>query len=180
MRPKSIMPPLRYGVGALFVMLGLWGLWQGPQAKPNIPLGKSCKVIKIYDGDTFGCDFNHNSRVDGKPEHVRMLGIDTPEMGYSRKSKTHRNAAFATEARQWLSDKSLGKTVRLVYDVRPTDKYRRQLAHVYLPGQTVSLNQQLLQMGYARLMFIAPNQSQKQGYTKALLNARQNRIGLWQ
>jgi micrococcal nuclease len=173
------MPPKpRLILGAGLMALGLWGLWQMPQAQSGPK--KTCRVLKIYDGDTFGCDFNGNQRVDGKPEHVRMLGIDTPEMGYSRKSKTHRDAPLAAEAKQWLSDHIVGKTVRLVYDVRPTDKYRRQLAHVYRSDQTVSLNQQLLQMGYARLMFIAPNKSQHHAYTQALQTAQQKRLGLWQ
>jgi endonuclease YncB( thermonuclease family) len=131
-----------------------------------------CKVLKVFDGDTFACDLNHNGQLDGKPEHVRMLGIDAPEMHYSRKNHTGVDQPGALAAMTWLSDQTLNKTVYLVRDVNPTDRYGRILAHVFLPGKggalsAKSLNQQLLALGYARLLFIAPNQAYRQAYQAA-------------
>jgi endonuclease YncB( thermonuclease family) len=178
------LPRLLIG-GALLLcgMLGLWLNRPNDAATPhtvNATSVKTCLVMQVFDGDTFSCDVNGNGRVDGKREHVRLLGIDTPETAHSRKSRLHRNAPLALEAQQWLVKQLTGQRVTLVYDVRPTDKYHRQLAHVFLPGQKRSVNEQLLSLGYARLLFIAPNALNRQAYETALHAAQQARRGLWQ
>jgi endonuclease YncB( thermonuclease family) len=71
----------------------------------------ACHVLTVYDGDTLGCDLNGNGRIERPQEEVRLLGIDTPEMHYSRKNPTYGSAnptdePYAKEASRW------GKTMR--------------------------------------------------------------------
>ena len=40
---------------------------------PQAPQPKRCKVIKVYDGDTLACDFNHNGKLETSTERVRLL-----------------------------------------------------------------------------------------------------------
>jgi micrococcal nuclease len=148
-------------------------------------LPTQCTVIKLYDGDTIGCDFNANGRIDDQSEHVRLLGIDTPEMHYSRKNHTGKDQPFAKEAMAFLDQQAMDKPVTLVYDERPFDKYDRRLAYVYV-GQNVpavttqhSLNQQLVEQGFAKLMFIPPNQLGFATLKQALDTAQAKHIGLW-
>jgi micrococcal nuclease len=149
------------------------------------PLATQCTVIKLYDGDTIGCDFNGNGRIDNQAEHVRLLGIDTPEMHYSRKNKTGKNQPFAKEAMDFVQAKAMGKPVTLLYDERPFDKYDRRLAYVYV-GKNVptittnhSLNQQLVEEGLAKLMFIPPNQLGLSTLKQAEVQAKEKHLGLW-
>jgi micrococcal nuclease len=152
-----------------------------PSAGPNAPNSSvTCRVLNVFDGDTLACDLNGNGRIDGKPEYIRLLGIDAPEMGYSRKVKDHRNQPLAQEAKTWLMNATRNQPLTLEQDQRPTDRYGRVLAHVYLPGQATSLNQQLVAQGLARLMFIDPNRRYFDQYSKALQTAQQQHVGLWQ
>jgi micrococcal nuclease len=158
----------------------------GGDNPPNISqLPTQCTVIKLYDGDTIGCDFNANGRIDDQSEHVRLLGIDTPEMHYSRKNHTGKDQPFAKESMAFLEQQAMGKSVTLLYDERPFDKYDRRLAYVYVgknvPKVTsqVSLNQQLVAQGLAKLMFIPPNQLGLATMEQAETQAKAKHLGLW-
>jgi len=88
------------------------------------------KVIGIVDGDTI--EVLHN----GRPERVRLVGIDSPE----------RNQAFGSRARQFT-----GKQVfRQIVTVRSagSDPYGRTLGEVILPDGR-SLNRELVANGLA-------------------------------
>jgi micrococcal nuclease len=87
-------------------------------------------VIGIVDGDTI--EVLHN----GRPERVRLVGIDSPE----------RNQAFGSRARQFT-----GKQVfRQIVTVRSagSDPYGRTLGEVILPDGR-SLNRELVANGLA-------------------------------
>jgi endonuclease YncB( thermonuclease family) len=95
------------------------------------------KVVHVVDGDTIYV------RLDGgATERVRVIGIDTPEVGDCQ-------AAEATAATRSLAD---GRRVSLVGD--PTqatrDRYGRLLAYVWLPGGR-DLGYQLVADGHARV-----------------------------
>src|ERR1700758_4709011 len=42
----------------------------------------TCNVVKVIDGDTFVCQFS-----DGKEEHIRLIGVDTPESRRNEKAE---------------------------------------------------------------------------------------------
>jgi len=140
----------------------------------------SCKVIRLYDGDTIGCDLNANNRIDGQGEHVRLLGIDTPEMSYSRKNHTGKDAPMAKEAKSRVQALTLGKTVYLEADKRRFDKYDRRLAYVYLDAQGKQmLNLTLIKEGLARVWVIPPNQHYQATMMTVERKAQKAGIGIW-
>jgi micrococcal nuclease len=93
-------------------------------------------VTYVVDGDTVHVE------IAGRDERVRLIGIDTPEVGQC-------DAAKATALAHRLAE---GRPVRLVGD--PTqdarDRYGRLLAYVVLPGGR-DLGYRELERGYARV-----------------------------
>ena len=62
-------------------------------------------------------------------------------------------------------------------DVEARDKYGRLLAHVLLGGRR--FGEELLRLGYARLLVIPPNGAHARAMLRAELEARVARRGLW-
>ena len=108
-----------------------------------VPPLKTGKVIKVYDGDTITIA----SKVPGlynSPIYkfsVRLNGIDTPEM----RTKDEDEKEIATLARDALSEKIMGKEIRL--ENIKTEKYGRVLCDIYLAQ--IHLNQWLIDEKYA-------------------------------
>jgi len=108
-----------------------------------IPPLKTGKVIKVYDGDTITIA----SKVPGlynSPIYkfsVRLNGIDTPEM----RTKDEDEKEIATLARDALSEKIMGKEIRL--ENIKTEKYGRVLCDIYL--DQIHLNKWLIDEKYA-------------------------------
>src|SRR5262245_66165252 len=107
------------------------------QATSSASAPPSASVVRIVYGDTLVARLG-----SGRSERVRLLGIDTPEVG----------TCYAAQATATARSLALGKTVRLVGD--PTqavrDRYSRLLAYVVLPGG-VDLNQTLVARGAAKV-----------------------------
>src|SRR5690349_9841548 len=88
---------------------------------PKKPVSKSpfeqplmeCTMLKAYDGDTVGCDVNHNGRIDNREEHIRLLGIDATEMHWSPKNHTGKDEPYAKEAMDFVEEKALDKPIYL-------------------------------------------------------------------
>ena len=97
-----------------------------------VPLVTECKVIKDYDCDTItiATKFPYLTSLNESSImyrfHVRLLGIDTPEM----KSKNEDEKSIAHMAQKTLSDLILNKNVSLKNT--SLDKYGRILANVYM------------------------------------------------
>ena len=108
-----------------------------------VPPLKTGKVIKVYDGDTITIASKlpglYNSPI--YKFSVRLNGIDTPEM----RTKDEDEKEIATLARDALSEKIMGKEIRL--ENIKTEKYGRVLCDIYL-GES-HLNQWLIDDKYA-------------------------------
>ena len=135
-------------------------------------------VSKTIDGDTLRLS---------NGEHVRLIGIDTPESRYNNKlvrdsKRSHRDIDFIIEMGKEASifTRKLveGKKVRLEFDIEKHDKYGRLLAYVYLEDGTF-VNSRIMEEGYAQVMTIAPNVKYAQTFLKLERQARQNGNGLW-
>lgn len=128
----------------------------------------SATVQRVVDGDTIIVKY-----LDGKTDRVRILGVNTPE--------THKPNSpvecYGPEAERYTRSKLSGKKVRLEVDLEKRDKYNRFLAYVYLDGQR--FDDELLRLGYARLMIIRPNGSHKKEMLRIELEAKSQRRGLW-
>jgi micrococcal nuclease len=200
-------------LGSLLIAAGLiwlgWGSWQNGwqtpdkndsnsarrlQSKPILPETEtastpikrlSCRVLRVYDGDTLACDINRNGHVDKPEEEIRLLGIDSPEMHYSRKNSTFGSAhpqdePFAAESSQWLTEHADGRVLFLEFDKREYDRYGRHLAYVYADNLSQqSVNEEALHSGYATTLFIGRNRRYQDRFEKAENEARQANRGLW-
>jgi len=94
-------------------------------------------VTSVFDGDTVD--------VAGVG-HVRLLGIDAPELGRGFDTA----APFASEARERLSALVLRRWIRLEYEGPREDVYGRKLAYLLLEDGT-DVNAVLLRDGLARV-----------------------------
>jgi endonuclease YncB( thermonuclease family) len=114
------------------------------------------RVVRIIDGDTI---------VLGNKQTVRLLGINTPEIGYRGRS----NDEGALIAKAYLKERLQLQNVYLEQDNESKDKYGRTLAHVFLADGT-HINVEILRKGLAILSLHPPNLK----YTKILVLAQQH------
>ena len=88
-------------------------------------------VDRIIDGDT----------IESNKTSIRLLGINTPERG----------ELYYEEAKVFLEDLVLNKTVNLKYGKEHYDKYQRVLAYVFLDNKNINLK--LVEEGFANIYF---------------------------
>ena len=123
-------------------------------------------VNKVIDGDTL---------ILAEGQHVRLLGINAPEV--ARKSK--RGESGGQFASAWLKRRVENEQVYLRFDTQKRDKYRRNLAHIFMMDGR-HINHELVQKGLAIASIIPPNMK----YTNKLLLAQrkseESGSGLWQ
>jgi micrococcal nuclease len=142
-----------------------WGWWSGTRAAASF----NATVVEVIDGDTIDVRF-----ANGRVERIRMLGADTPEVKDPRKPVQ----CFGPEASAYTHTRvPSGTRVRLETDVEQRDKYGRLLAYVYVGG--VRYEDELLRLGYARLLIIPPNGEHARAMLQAELSAKAARRGLW-
>ena len=136
------------------------------------------RVSKAIDGDTIKLSTG---------EHVRLIGIDTPESRYN--TKLERDAArsrkdmkaiinMGKEASNFTRHLVEGERVRLEFDVQKRDKYGRLLAYVYLEDGTF-VNAKIIEEGYGQVMTIPPDVEFADYFLKLQREARESRKGLW-
>lgn len=126
-------------------------------------------VARVIDGDTL--DLNDNRRV-------RLIGVDTPEMGYSPRARVEGTPdPLAEKATAFVRDAVEGKRVRLERGTEATDNYGRTLAYIYLEDGTL-LNAELLRRGYARAYRRFPHPL-RDDFIALEEAARAARRGLW-
>ena len=126
-------------------------------------------VTRHVDGDTFEVAVADPPRGMRAVERVRLMGIDTPEMG----------EPLAAEALAHVERRAGAGPVYLAFDFRRRDRYDRLLAFVYLPDGTL-LNAELIETGFAvvyrgdDLMYFL---AQFEGLER---EARTRQLGVWQ
>jgi micrococcal nuclease len=104
------------------------------------------EVVKVVDGDTIdviidlGFDIMFASRV-------RLAGIDTPES----RTKDKAEKALGLESKKYLADrlKDAKNIVIKTEKINSTEKFGRVLGHLFINGDDVSLNMELIDNGYA-------------------------------
>lgn len=127
------------------------------------------EVVSITDGDTFEINYN------GTKTKVRLIGVDTPESVHPNSKK---NNEYGKQASNYTKSLLEGKTVKLEFDVSPTDKYGRLLAYVYLENGEM-LNGKLLKEGYAQVATYPPNVKYVENFKDIQKEARENKVGFW-
>lgn len=144
---------------------------------------EKCKVVKVYDGDTFECVL-----PSGEEVKVRLIGVDTPESSVNRKAQrdSERSGRSLQEIVK-LGKKASEFTKRLIppgtvvyleTDVQLHDKYGRLLAYVYLPDGRM-LNEVLVEEGYATVYTVPPNVKYEKRFLELQRKAMSEGRGLW-
>ena len=114
-----------------------------------------------------------SSSEEARSDTIRLLGVDTPETHHPTKPVQ----CFGPEASAYTTRRLLGKSVRLERDVETRDVYGRRLAYVYLDGERY--DDELLRLGYARLLVIEPNHLHARTMLDEELDAKRRGAGLW-
>jgi micrococcal nuclease len=153
----------RIVVAALLVVAGCSGA-----AEPAPPA--NAVVASVVDGDTIVV------RIHGRGEHVRLIGIDTPETVAPSKPVMCFGKEASAETAALLPP---GTPVQLVRDVEGRDDYGRLLAYVYRISDGLFVNLSLAEDGFADALPIAPNTAHADAFRTAVATARAERRGLW-
>jgi len=85
---------------------------------------KNVEVKRVIDGDTLVYETNNSKEMP-----VRLLGINTPERGEE----------YYNEAKEFLKNRVLNESVKLVYGEEKTDRYGRELAYIFYKKENVNL-----------------------------------------
>ena len=105
------------------------------------------KLVKqVIDGDTIDVDIDLGFDIS-LTKRVRLNGIDTPE---SRTSDEHEKK-YGLESKDWLKHKlENAQKIRIQTELPDsTEKYGRILGVLWVNDDTVSVNEQLFQKGFA-------------------------------
>ena len=120
------------------------------------PNRKSCynfrviEITKVLDGDTIDVLIDLGFDLY-KKERVRIAGVDTPE----KRTRDLEEKALGIDATNWLKDKLEGAIsgdddlVIRTELVGGVGKYGRLLGWLYVGDSTISLNEQMINAGYA-------------------------------
>lgn len=127
--------------------------------------GKPIMVAEVIDGDTIVL-------ING--EHMRYIGIDTPEEFDQRKPVQ----CFAAEAAARNKALVEGKKIIFYKDQTEHDKYGRWLGFVYLEDGTF-VNKELVSEGFAFAYPYKPDITKKAEFKSAETTAKKNHLGLW-
>lgn len=104
------------------------------------------KVLNVVDGDTIDVDIDLGFDIS-LAKRVRMAGIDTPESRTTDKFEK----TLGLEAKEYLK-KNLKDAKEVVIKTELPDsseKYGRILGWVYVDGATKSVNELMIEDGYA-------------------------------
>ena len=125
----------------------------GAMTPPN---RKSCynfrvvEINRVLDGDTIDVTIDHGFDLF-KNERVRVAGVDTPE----KRTRDLEEKALGIDATNWLKEKLEGALagdddlVIRTELVGGVGKYGRLLGWLYLGDGSLSLNEQMIDEGYA-------------------------------
>ena len=121
------------------------------------PSRKSCynfrviKIVKVLDGDTIDVTIDLGFDLY-KKERVRVAGVDTPE----KRTRDLEEKALGIEATNWLKKKledtiaGDGDELSIRTELKGgVGKYGRLLGWLYINEDTLSLNEQMIEEGYA-------------------------------
>jgi micrococcal nuclease len=135
------------------------------------PAAVRARVTAVLDGDTIRIE------RDGRKQTVRLIGVDTPELG-DRKRRDEPPQPFAREAASYARHTLQHRRIRMEFEGRERlDRYGRLLAYVFLEDDTF-FNRELVRQGYGRAYTRFPFRFAKE--FRALQDeARAARRGLW-
>jgi len=104
------------------------------------------KVLAVIDGDTIDVDIDLGFNVS-YTQRVRLAGIDTPES----RTKDLKEKALGLEVKEYLKNKLKDAKVIVIKTELPdsSEKYGRILGWLYVDGEKLSVNETMINEGYA-------------------------------
>lgn len=129
-----------------------------PQPPGNL---QTARVLFVQDGDSIRVE------IDGQQEHIRLIGINTPEQG----------ECYDDEARTLLMDLVANRDVLISTDVDAYDQYGRILGYVWIDDLFV--NSELVLRGAALARAYEPNTSLQSFLDEAERIAQDRGSGMW-
>ncbi len=186
----SLGRDMRTTPAALLLVLALAGCAGGPlpsgagePTPASLEEGRPVTVADVVDGDTMDVRY-----PDGSTERVRLLGVDSPEVG-GRVTPAEFEGVPDTEAgRAWLREWGTrasefarqeldGETVRVVTD--PASDVRGDYGRllVYVRHDGANFNRRLLETGHARLY--DAQFSRRPAFEAAETEAQAAGVGVW-
>jgi micrococcal nuclease len=103
-------------------------------------------VGKVVDGDTIDADIDLGFDIS-LTKRIRLAGIDTPE---SRTADVYEKK-LGLQAKDWLKHKLENAKDIIIKTELPdsTEKYGRIIGHIFINGEEVSINNQMIAEGHA-------------------------------
>jgi micrococcal nuclease len=103
-------------------------------------------VSRVVDGDTIDADIDLGFDIS-LTKRIRLAGVDTPESRTTDKAEK----ALGLDAKNWLKHRLEEVKDIIIRTELPdsTEKYGRIIGHLYINGEEVSLNNQMITEGYA-------------------------------
>jgi micrococcal nuclease len=103
-------------------------------------------VHKVVDGDTIDADIDLGFDIS-LTKRIRLAGIDTPE---SRTADAYEKK-LGLQAKEWLKHKLENAKDIIIKTELPdsTEKYGRIIGHLFINGEEVSVNNQMISEGHA-------------------------------
>jgi micrococcal nuclease len=134
------------------------------------PAASGGRVLAVIDGDTIVV-----ALAGDESAHVRLIGIDTPEVAHDGGP----SECYAVRATRITRELVLGRQVELRPGRERHDRYGRLLAYVRVEGEVRDVEDVLLERGAARTLAIAPNTDRAAAYAALAAAARRAGRGLW-
>ena len=104
------------------------------------------EIHKVVDGDTIDADIDLGFDIS-LTKRIRLAGVDTPES----RTTDAKEKALGLEVKEWLKHRLEGAKDILIKTELPdsTEKYGRIIGHLYINGEELSINNQMIAEGYA-------------------------------
>ena len=103
-------------------------------------------VERVVDGDTIDTSIDLGFDIS-LTKRIRLAGVDTPES----RTKDLKEKELGIDAKNWLKHRLEGAEDIIIRTELPdsTEKYGRIIGNLYINGEEVSLNNQMITEGYA-------------------------------
>jgi len=103
-------------------------------------------VGRVVDGDTIDADIDLGFDIS-LTKRIRLARVDTPES----RTKDEEEKKLGLDAKNWLKNRlEFAKDIVIRTELPDsTEKYGRIIGHLYINGEEVSLNNQMITEGYA-------------------------------
>lgn len=161
-KPEKALRTGAFFVSVLWLLLTAQAAWA---QCPRLPGGFYAEVVHVYDGDTLQLK---------QGQRVRLIGIDTPEIGRDGNP----DQPGAREAARWLEQRVKGQKVYLLPGAERKDRYGRLLAHLYWQGELIS--EQMVRQGLGFALAVGANTRLEACLFRAEAASRATGMGVWQ